>query len=181
MIRDSANNASDVRDRWESLTALMDERDVHLYTTRTFELTERGHATTALISELPAEAEEALQEFKTRFARRPLRHVVRYVYERYGVHGSVRDPRRHPAVCQQVGRSCEQANPEQCVDPSLLLCLVQRRIGLHSVQAQEDDRRDERDYPDMHANHPVRQGCRAAQEHDDQAHCVRGRKQTQQA
>lgn len=84
MIRDSASEAADVEDRWESLTALMDERDVDPYTTRTFELTERGQRYyRALISELPPEAENVLQDFKTRFARRPLRQLVRYVYERY--------------------------------------------------------------------------------------------------
>lgn len=84
MIRDSASKATDIEDRWESVTALLDERDVDPYTTRTFELTERGQKYyQALLSELPPDAEDVLTDFKTRFGRLPLRRLVRYVYERY--------------------------------------------------------------------------------------------------
>lgn len=84
LIRDSASQAGSVEDRWESVTALMDERDVDPYTTRTFELTDRGkNYYAALLSELPPNAEQVLEDFKSRFARLPLRQLVRYVYERY--------------------------------------------------------------------------------------------------
>jgi hypothetical protein len=84
LIRDSASRATDVEDRWESVTALMDERDVDPYTTRTFELTDRGAKYYgALLKELPPEAEDVLASFKKRFGRLPLRQLVRYVYERY--------------------------------------------------------------------------------------------------
>lgn len=84
MIRDSASKAGNVEDRWESLTALMDDRDVDPYTTRTFELTDRGQKYyNALLQELPPDAEKVLGDFKSKFGRLPLRRLVRYVYERY--------------------------------------------------------------------------------------------------
>jgi hypothetical protein len=84
IIRDSASKAANVEDRWESLTALMDEQDVDPYTTRTFELTERGRKYyNALLQELPPDAERVLADFNTKFGRLPLRRLVRYVYERY--------------------------------------------------------------------------------------------------
>ena len=84
MIRDSARSAGSSEDRWEALNALVDERDLDPYTTRTFELTERGRRYyDALLSELPGGAAKTLADFKNRFARLPLRQLVRYVYERY--------------------------------------------------------------------------------------------------
>jgi uncharacterized protein len=84
MIKDSTRGAGDVEDRWESVTALIDERDVDAYTTRTFELTQRGEKYyKALIQELPSSAEQILTDFKNKFGRLPLRQLVRYVYERY--------------------------------------------------------------------------------------------------
>jgi hypothetical protein len=84
LIRDSANTARNSEDRWESLNALMDEEEVDPYTTRTFELTERGAKYYgALLSELPPNAEDVLADFKKKFGRLPLRQLVRYVYERY--------------------------------------------------------------------------------------------------
>lgn len=84
MIRDSASNASNAEDRWESLNALVDEEDLDPYTTRTFELTDRGERYyAALLDELPAGAEQVLDGFKQKFARQPLRQLVRYVYQRY--------------------------------------------------------------------------------------------------
>lgn len=84
MLRDSAKSSGDVEDRWESVSALMDEGDLDPYTTRDFALTERGQRYyRALLSELPSNAERVLSEFKDRFARLPLRQLVRYVYERY--------------------------------------------------------------------------------------------------
>lgn len=84
LIRDSASSARNSEDRWESLVGLMDEDDVDPYTTRTFELTDRGKRYYgALLRELPPDAERILSEFKRKFANLPLRQLVRYVYERY--------------------------------------------------------------------------------------------------
>jgi uncharacterized protein len=84
LIRDSANKATSAEDRWESLNALMDAQELDPYTTRTFELTERGQQYyRALLKELPPEAPQVLAKFKSKFARLPLRQLVRYVYQRY--------------------------------------------------------------------------------------------------
>ncbi|MDO8184676.1 hypothetical protein Q5424_04925 [Conexibacter sp. JD483] len=84
LLRDSARQAKSAEDGWESVSALMDRGDVDPYTTRDFELTERGmDYYRALLSELPPEAELVLRDFKKRFASLPLRQLVRYVYERY--------------------------------------------------------------------------------------------------
>lgn len=84
LVRDSARSADDVSDRWESVSALMDDGDVDPYTTRDFALTDRGESYyKALLKELPPNAETVLSEFKQRFATLPLRQLVRYVYERY--------------------------------------------------------------------------------------------------
>lgn len=84
LVKDSASNAGSLEDRWESVNALMDEQDVDPYTTRTFELTDRGEKYYgALLRELPPNAEQTLGEFKRRFGQLPLRQLVRYVYERY--------------------------------------------------------------------------------------------------
>ncbi len=82
LIRDSASKAGSSEDRWEALNALIDEVDP--YTTRTFELTERGRRYyEALLEELPDDAEKVLEGFMQKFACLPLRQLVRYVYERY--------------------------------------------------------------------------------------------------
>jgi hypothetical protein len=82
LLQDSARFAEDTEDRWESVNVV--GKDVDAYTTRTFQLTERGKKYyAALVSELPGDAEEILRSFKDRFARLPLRQLVRYVYERY--------------------------------------------------------------------------------------------------
>lgn len=84
LIKDSASNASNDEDRWESLNALVDEEELDPYTTRTFELTDRGKQYyEALLKELPPEAPRILARFKENFARLPLRQLVRYVYQRY--------------------------------------------------------------------------------------------------
>jgi hypothetical protein len=84
IVRDSAKKSTDVADRWESVSALMEEGDLDPYTTRDFTLTARGRAYyDALLSELPPNAEEVLADFKKRFGGLPLRQLVRYVYERY--------------------------------------------------------------------------------------------------
>jgi hypothetical protein len=83
LILDSANAAGSSEDRWETVNALVDEIDP--YTTRTFELTERGRRYyEALVSDvLPDGAEKVLKDFKVRFGGLPLRQLVRYVYEQY--------------------------------------------------------------------------------------------------
>ena len=82
LIRDSARTAGSSEDRWEALNALIDEVDP--YTTRTFELTERGQRYyEALLAVLPDGAEKTLEDFKTKFGLLPLRQLVRYVYEQY--------------------------------------------------------------------------------------------------
>jgi len=82
LLRDSARVSNNTEDRWEAVNVLGDELDP--YTTRTFQLTDRGRKYyAALIAELPPDAEDLLTQFKDRFARLPLRQLVRYVYERY--------------------------------------------------------------------------------------------------
>jgi len=82
LLEDSARFADDAEDRWETVNVV--GKDVDEFTTRTFKLTERGlRYYDALIAELPDNAETVLQTFKDRFARLPLRQLVRYVYERY--------------------------------------------------------------------------------------------------
>lgn len=84
LLRDSAKAAKTSEDRWEAVNALLDDADVDQYTTRIFELTARGmRYYEAIIRELPPVAEDTLAAFKGRFARLPLRQLVRYVYERY--------------------------------------------------------------------------------------------------
>jgi hypothetical protein len=82
LLRDSARLSDNAEDGWEAVNVVGDELDP--YTTRTFALTDRGRQYyAALIRELPPEAEDLLTRFKDRFARLPLRQLVRYVYERY--------------------------------------------------------------------------------------------------
>lgn len=84
LLSDSSSKASSTEDQWESVSVLVDEGDVDPYTTRAFALTERGNSYySALLSELPENAERVLADFKQKFARIPLRQLVRYVYERY--------------------------------------------------------------------------------------------------
>lgn len=82
LLKDSARVSDNTEDRWEAVNVVGNELDP--YTTRTFELTERGSRYyAALIVELPDDAEAILTRFKERFASLPLRQLVRYVYERY--------------------------------------------------------------------------------------------------
>lgn len=82
LLKDSARVSDNTEDRWEAVNVVGNELDP--YTTRTFELTERGFRYyAALIAELPDDAEAILTRFKERFANLPLRQLVRYVYERY--------------------------------------------------------------------------------------------------
>lgn len=82
LLLDSARVSDNEEDRWEAVNLLGDEPDP--YTTRTFELTDRGmRYYRALIELLPRTAEDTLNQFKERFSTLPLRQLVRYVYERY--------------------------------------------------------------------------------------------------
>jgi uncharacterized protein len=84
LLEDSALTSESDEDRWETVSLLVDAEDVDSYTTRTFQLTERGlRYYTALIGLLPPEAEQTLGAFKDRFAAISLRQLIRYVYERY--------------------------------------------------------------------------------------------------
>jgi hypothetical protein len=83
LLEDSALVSESEEDRWEAVNVLgADLEDP--YTTRTFQLTERGFRYyAALIKLLPPDAEDTLMRFKERFATLSLRQLVRYVYERY--------------------------------------------------------------------------------------------------
>ena len=82
LLKDSAKRAETQEDTWEAWNAL--GQDLDPYTTRTFELTDLGQRYyQALLTDLPADAERTMSSFKDRFARLPLRQLVRYVYERY--------------------------------------------------------------------------------------------------
>lgn len=84
MLRDSARQSTTSEDTWEASNVIGDPEDLDTYTTRTFELTERGdNYYKALLRDLPPNAEETLTAFKRQFGRLPLRQLVRYVYERY--------------------------------------------------------------------------------------------------
>jgi len=83
LITDSASLAATEEDSWEADQLIGDE-PANAYTTRDFELTERGERYyRALIDELPKDVEPILTEFKDRFAGVPLRQLIRYVYTRY--------------------------------------------------------------------------------------------------
>jgi hypothetical protein len=83
LLEDSARESDSEEDRWEAVNVLGAELE-DPYTTRTFQLTERGmRYYAALIELLPPDAEEVLRKFKERFATLSLRQLVRYVYERY--------------------------------------------------------------------------------------------------
>jgi uncharacterized protein len=82
LLKDSARVSDNTEDRWEAVNVVGEDLDP--YTTRTFDLTDRGFKYyAALIAELPSDAEGVLTRFKERFASLPLRQLVRYVYERY--------------------------------------------------------------------------------------------------
>jgi hypothetical protein len=83
LVKDSGSPAPDDSDTWEERNGI-DDLSPDPYTTRDFELTERGwRYFEALRTELPAGALEELETFKKRFAPLPLRQLVRYVYQRY--------------------------------------------------------------------------------------------------
>jgi len=84
MLRDSAKDAKTQEDGWEAVNMLMDDEDVDAYTTRVFDLTDRGRRYyEKLLEDLPPNAEATLAQFKDKFGNLPLRQLVRYVYTRY--------------------------------------------------------------------------------------------------
>jgi len=87
LITDSATASDTTADSWERFAAIEDGEDAPLedpYATRDFALTERGRRYyDALVRQLPPATVNDLTKFKDRFARLPLRQLVRYVYQRY--------------------------------------------------------------------------------------------------
>lgn len=84
LITDSARVAETTEDSWESEHLISPSAMPDPYSTRDFELTDKGRRYyEAVLKELPPEAEEQLRAFKDRFAATPLRALVRYVYERH--------------------------------------------------------------------------------------------------
>jgi hypothetical protein len=87
LITDSATASKTTADSWERFAAIEDDQDAPLedpYATRDFALTERGRRYyNALVRQLPPSTVDELAKFKARFARLPLRQLVRYVYQRY--------------------------------------------------------------------------------------------------
>ena len=82
LIKDSAELSQSTEDAWETSHLVGNETDP--YATRNFTLTTRGEKYySALINELPSDAEKVLAQFKTRFAPLPLRQLIRYVYTKY--------------------------------------------------------------------------------------------------
>lgn len=83
LVKDSGSPAPDESDTWEKRNGI-DDLVPDPYTTRDFELTERGwRYFDALKTELPPGALDELETFKARFVSLPLRQLVRYVYQRY--------------------------------------------------------------------------------------------------
>lgn len=83
LIKDSGSPASDESDTWEKRNKI-DDLVPDAYTTRNFELTERGwRYFEALKNELPPGALDELETFKKRFVSLPLRQLIRYVYQKY--------------------------------------------------------------------------------------------------
>lgn len=81
LITDSSAVSPTTEDSWE--TGNIIGGDVgDPYASRTFTLTDLGRRYyDALVSELPAGAEQQLSEFKSTFATIPLRQLIRYVYQ----------------------------------------------------------------------------------------------------
>ncbi|WP_022885762.1 hypothetical protein [Glaciibacter superstes] len=83
LVTDSGSPAADESDTWEERNRI-DDLVPDPYTTRDFELTERGwRYFSAVKAELPPGALDELETFKERFVSLPLRQLVRYVYQRY--------------------------------------------------------------------------------------------------
>ncbi|BBH16802.1 hypothetical protein Back2_10890 [Nocardioides baekrokdamisoli] len=85
LVVDSGSKAASDEDTWEQRNMIGGElAGDDPYATRDFELTDRGwRYFHALAAELPDGAIEDVAGLKQRFARLPLRQLVRYVYQRY--------------------------------------------------------------------------------------------------
>lgn len=85
IVTDSARLAGDDMDTWEAREIIGEVPEGgNSYTTRDFELTERGwRYYSALAKEVGPDALLELSAFKQRFGSLPLRQLVRYVYLRY--------------------------------------------------------------------------------------------------
>lgn len=83
LVEDSARLTDSAEDSWETEN-IIGQESANPYATRDLSLTERGDRYyNALLSELPEGAEETVAEVKRRFGSMPLRHLIRYVYQRY--------------------------------------------------------------------------------------------------
>jgi hypothetical protein len=84
LITDSAKLSNNNEDAWETEELIGDQPDAP-YTTRNFELTERGRRYYNALREqfLSDERERDLTVFKEKFGSIPLRQLIRYVYKRY--------------------------------------------------------------------------------------------------
>jgi hypothetical protein len=84
LVKDSAVRNSDLvgsEDAWEASNIVGNEAP---YAAREFELTPKGRKYySALLKDLPGEAEGLVSKFKERFGSLPLRQLIRYVYTRY--------------------------------------------------------------------------------------------------
>ncbi len=85
IVTDSGAVADSSEDTWELGNVIGEvPGGSDPYSTRDFELTERGwRYYNALVARLPEGAIEELSTFKDRFATLPLRQLIRYVYQRY--------------------------------------------------------------------------------------------------
>ena len=83
LLSDSANLSASTEDSWES-EELIDDLTSSRFTTRDFELTEKGRRYyNALLRELPKDTEQIVREIKDKFGALPLRQLIRYVYTRH--------------------------------------------------------------------------------------------------
>jgi hypothetical protein len=83
LVRDSEQITDNAEDSWE-LRNIIGTQPPDPYSTRNFELTDRGRRYySKLLTLLPKEAEREVADLKRRFGTAPLRQLVRYVYERY--------------------------------------------------------------------------------------------------
>jgi len=83
LVDDSASVSATEEDSWESDEIIGESPDTS-YTTRDFELTERGKKYyTALLAEMPKDTEQLVSDVKNRFGGLPLRQLIRYVYTRH--------------------------------------------------------------------------------------------------
>jgi hypothetical protein len=83
LVTDSASLSGSAEDSWEMNQFISDEPDSR-YTTRDFELTERGRRYyAALLKDLPPDTEAIVKRLKDQFGGLPLRQLIRYVYTKY--------------------------------------------------------------------------------------------------